>query len=63
MRVLQVSRDQVRLGIEAPSDIEVHREEVYLALKEANEAASMGTELSALGQVLKEDSPGATQGA
>jgi carbon storage regulator len=38
--VLKVNHDQVRIGIEAPRDVDVHREEVYLQLKEANLAAA-----------------------
>lgn len=33
--VINVSGDQVRLGIEAPKAIPVHREEVYNKIKEA----------------------------
>ncbi|MDA8392757.1 MAG: carbon storage regulator CsrA [Actinomycetota bacterium] len=40
VRVLQVQRDQVRLGIEAPREIQVHREEVFKALQEANQQAA-----------------------
>jgi carbon storage regulator len=39
--VLEVRGDQVRLGIQAPKSVQVHREEVWLELAEANrEAAS-----------------------
>lgn len=38
--VLEVRGDIVRLGIDAPRDLKVHREEVYLAVKEANAAAA-----------------------
>ena len=34
--VLEVRGDQVRLGITAPKDIQVHREEVFAALNAAN---------------------------
>ena len=40
--VLKVQNDQVRIGIEAPRHIEVHREEVYRALHDANIAAAGG---------------------
>ncbi len=52
--VLSIGRDQVRLGIEAPPDVEVHREEVYLAIQEANRqaAASSAEATEALAAVL-----------
>ncbi|HXX90040.1 MAG TPA: carbon storage regulator CsrA [Acidimicrobiales bacterium] len=52
--VLSIGRDQVRLGIQAPPDVEVHREEVYLAIQEANRqaAASSGEAVEGLAAVL-----------
>lgn len=38
--VLQIKGRQVRLGIEAPRDTKIHREEVYLAIQEQNRAAA-----------------------
>ncbi|HXW34079.1 MAG TPA: carbon storage regulator CsrA [Acidimicrobiales bacterium] len=53
--VLSIGRDQVRLGIDAPGDVEVHREEVYRAIQQANrEAATSNREdLGALAGVLE----------
>lgn len=38
--VLEISGDKVRLGIEAPANVQIHREEIYLAVRKANEEAS-----------------------
>jgi carbon storage regulator len=39
VRVLRVGRDGVRLGITAPADVPVHREEIYNEIGVANRAA------------------------
>jgi carbon storage regulator len=36
IRVVQIKGKQVRLGIEAPRDTKIHREEVYIAIQEQN---------------------------
>jgi carbon storage regulator len=38
--VLELGRDQVRLGITAPRSVAVHRQEVYAEIAEANRMAS-----------------------
>jgi carbon storage regulator len=38
--VLRVGRDGVRLGIVAPADVPVHRQEIYEQIREANRSAA-----------------------
>ncbi|NDG27631.1 MAG: carbon storage regulator, partial [Proteobacteria bacterium] len=38
--VVQIKGRQVRLGIEAPRDTKIHREEVYIAIQDSNKAAA-----------------------
>ncbi|MCX7674784.1 MAG: carbon storage regulator CsrA [Bdellovibrionaceae bacterium] len=40
IRVVQIKGKQVRLGIEAPKETKIHREEVYLAIQEANQQSA-----------------------
>ncbi len=40
VRVLRVGRDGVRLGIVAPADVAVHRDEVYQEIRHANRSAA-----------------------
>jgi carbon storage regulator len=39
--VLDVRGRDVRLGVTAPPEIPVHREEIYLRIKQANQAAAL----------------------
>ena len=38
--IVDIRGDKVRLGIDAPQDIPVHRQEVYDAIKRENQKAS-----------------------
>jgi len=40
IRVVQIKGKQVRLGIEAPKETKIHREEVYLAIQDSNKQSS-----------------------
>ncbi len=40
IRVLRVSRDAVRLGVTAPADVPVHRQEIYEQIREENRRAA-----------------------
>ena len=42
--VLEARGDVIRLGINAPRDVQVHREEVYKELRAANRAAASPTD-------------------
>jgi carbon storage regulator len=42
--VLEARGDVIRLGIQAPRDVQVHREEIYRELQAANREAASPTE-------------------
>jgi carbon storage regulator len=42
--VVSVKGDQVKLGINAPKNVEIHRKEIYLTIQEENAEASKGIE-------------------
>lgn len=43
VRVLEVKGGQVKLGVEAPAHITVHRQEVFARIMEENRKAASGT--------------------
>ncbi|WIL39132.1 carbon storage regulator CsrA [Kurthia sp. YJT4] len=44
VKVISIDGDQVKLGIEAPRHIKVHRHEIFKAIQEENKAALDVTE-------------------
>jgi carbon storage regulator len=40
LKIIAIEGDQVKIGIEAPRNVEIHRKEVYLAIQEENSAAA-----------------------
>jgi carbon storage regulator len=51
--VVQIKGKQVRLGIKAPKETKIHREEVYAAIQEQNTAASQA-DLTKISQLADE---------
>lgn len=46
IKVVGIDGDQVRLGISAPRNIEIHRKEIFIEIKEENNrAAEVSTDL------------------
>ncbi|WP_246942742.1 carbon storage regulator CsrA [Bacillus pinisoli] len=37
--ILAISGDQIKIGINAPKDVEIHRKEVYLSIQNENNQA------------------------
>jgi carbon storage regulator len=59
VRVLDIKGDVVRIGVDAPRHVQVHREEVYEAVRAANRAATLSSEdtLAALQDVVRNRRP------
>ena len=57
IRIEKIRGKQVRLGIEAPRETRIYREEVYQAIKQQNEESSLANQDStrAVAQLLKKD--------
>jgi carbon storage regulator len=55
LTVLDIRSDVVRLGIEAPRSVQVHREEVYRELQKANREAASPSDVAvqALSRMLR----------
>ncbi|MDN5388947.1 MULTISPECIES: carbon storage regulator CsrA [Bacillus] len=46
VKIISVDGDQVKIGIDAPKHIDIHRKEIYLAIQEENSrAASISNDL------------------
>jgi carbon storage regulator len=55
--VLEISGQSVRLGIDAPRAVRVYREEIWLEVKAANEAAQASADMPQLPADLPSGSP------
>lgn len=53
--VLDVQKDQIKVGIRAPKEVSVFRKEIYLEIQEQNRSAAQNVgQISALEKILKD---------
>ena len=50
--VVEIEGNKVKVGIDAPKSIEIHREEVYRRIEEENKEAASSKDLSRLGNLV-----------
>ncbi|MGG5255318.1 carbon storage regulator CsrA [Neobacillus sp. SM06] len=43
--VLEIKGEQIKLGIKAPKDIEIHRKEIYLSIQNENNQAALASNI------------------
>ncbi|MBB5173758.1 carbon storage regulator CsrA [Texcoconibacillus texcoconensis] len=48
VKILAIEGEQIKLGINAPKNVDIHRKEVYLAIQEENNVAAQDASLDAL---------------
>lgn len=57
LTIIEIKGDQIKVGVEAPKDVKVFRQEVYNAIQNENKAAaaSSGNNFDLLGTLLKKN--------
>ena len=43
IKIIEIRGNQVRVGIQAPKDLSIHREEIYALIQEQNRAAAQSS--------------------
>jgi carbon storage regulator len=57
VKVISVDGDQVKIGIEAPRNVEIHRQEVYEAIQKENQIAGAKKQKISLEQLKQWSNP------
>jgi carbon storage regulator len=56
IKILEIEEGKVRIGIDAPKDIDIFRKELYLSIQEENiEAAKTKVDLKEMEKLFKQD--------
>ena len=54
--IIEIHGDQVKIGVEAPKNVKVYRQEVFNSIQQQNKEAAAGTEtLKALSRLLSNE--------
>lgn len=54
IKIVAVEGDQIKLGIDAPKNVDIHRSEIYQQIIEANQQASLNKDIKDFIKILKE---------
>ena len=54
IKVTEISGNQIKLGISAPSDVKIYRKEIYSTIKENQKAAMAGSSTDAVKNLLSQ---------
>lgn len=53
LTILSLDKDQVKIGISAPKNIEIHRKEIYIAIQDENTRATSIPSVESLMEYIK----------
>ena len=55
IKIVAVEGDQIKLGIDAPKNVDIHRSEIYQQIIEANQQASLNKDIKDFIKYLKRE--------